>query len=441
VAVKFEALQYYCFGCIYDIKKQMEKDMSTALWFIPQTPEIALQLDGITEKYVIGRICGEAKKYGDSVGVISGEFALGTLSENKENFNNLIVATEEQFELIKKSLGTLNIALKLIVNETLYSSTFNGFSTSKLTLSGFTTLTQTQAYSSGNFPKLVNIESIEQFSDRNEDFACIINDFQSEIYTNKITHIEPYAHKIGFLLNKLLTCRHYDYLFEAYIEFWSCNEVNNKSYVDKIKNYLKTKIITGEKWLFKDYWLSAFHFDKANFEKYFKVVESTKDDDWEPYSFLKFAREKIILPIPLLAKAEFLNNVNYFSLSDVITEYKKLGIKSNCLENCIANVLTQLLQGDIDTYKASSKTAFNFLEFMAVVMGVLSYVFDYGFFIGFIAVNLIGLSVIKQRFKSSFIKELDYFYINLDKFDSEVRVYKSYGVSISSDLDKLISKI
>jgi hypothetical protein len=419
----------------------MEKVMPTALWFIPQTSEIASQLDGITEKYVIGRICGEAKDYGDSVGVVSGEFALGTLNENKENFNNLIVTTEEQFELIKNSLRTSNIALKIIVNEDLDSSTFNRYAANKLTLSGFATLTQTQAYSSGNFPKLVNIKSIEQFADRSEDFARIINDFQAEIYTHKITNIEPYAYKIEFLLNRLLTCRHYDYLFETYVEFWAGNEVKNKSYVEKIKNYLQTKIVTEEKLTFTECWGSAFHFDKTNFEKYFKEVESTEDDDWMPYSFLKFAREKLILPIDLLAKAEFRNNVNDLSLSDVITEYKNLGIKSKSLENCIANVLTQLLQSDIEAYKASCKTEFNAMQFLAVVIGVLSYVFDYGFFIGFIAVNIIGISVIKQRFKSTFIKDLSYYSINLDKFDSEVRTYKSYGMSISTDLDRLISKI
>ena len=415
--------------------------MSTALWFIPQTTEIASQIDGVTEKYVIGRICGEAKNYEDSVGIVSGEFALGTLSAKNENFDNVVITNKEQFQLIKESLATSNIAFKIIVNEDIEASTFNRYAGNKLTLKSFTSLTQSQTFSSGLFPKLTNIRSIEKYSDRSKDFAYIINDFQAELYANKITNIEPYAHTIEFLLNRLLTCRHYDYLFEIYVEFWAGNEVKNKSYVDKIKNYLQTKIVTDEKFTFTEYWATAFHLDKENFEKYFEEVDSTEDEDWTPYSFLKFARENLILPIPLLAKAEFGNNVNDLSMSDLITEYKKLGLKSKSLENCIANVLTQLLRQDVEAFKSSCKTEFNSLQFLAVIVGILSYVFDYGFFIGFIAVNIIGLSVIKQRFKSTLMKELEYYCISLDKFESEVIAYKANGMSVSPRLENLISII
>ena len=64
-----------------------------------------------------------------------------------------------------------------------------------------------------------------------------------------------------------------------------------------------------------------------------------------------------------------------------------------------------------------------------------------GFFIGFIAVNIIGLSVIKQRFKSTLMKELEYYCISLDKFESEVIAYKANGMSVSPRLENLISII
>ena len=115
--------------------------MTTKLWFVPTSKTLYSSINNTTYEYFEGRICGEVKDYGDSVGVIQGNFQghfnVANFDKGLDKLNgvdNIINVSADTFTALNKANLNENIVFIFEIEGTFTSSTFKNFDKSRLTL-------------------------------------------------------------------------------------------------------------------------------------------------------------------------------------------------------------------------------------------------------------------------------------------------------------------
>jgi len=429
--------------------------MTTKFWFLPTSKTLYSKVDNKTHEYFMGRISGEFKNYEDTVGVLSGEFAVSCSNVQISEVNNIISVSTDAFSKLTKANETENIIFIFEVEENLSLSTFNQFAENILVLVNFEVLTISKYTQSIKKPFLKNYSSVHKYIDRDTgvgraDILTIINEFQEAIFKKDITFIPHLSYQVEYIIEMALVVRHVESLQDLYMRLYAGSKADDASYVKKINDYLsrylqknneEDNLSTIDGGMYSK-WATAYYMKKDEFEETFKEVSETDDEDWNGYSFLTFARGKLIIPSNMLSKYGFHADINTIAFPNLLEAYSKLDIRSNHLNNFISNVLIFEVDKELNKSKKEVRQSFYLLQVSAVILsaavGFLSASLI-SILLTYLIFNVVGIS--KNLMYSKLIKthlNVDT-YCDLNTLINLTQLIRNNGVTFSIDTENYLS--
>lgn len=437
--------------------------MTTKLWFVPTSKTLYSSINNTTYEYFEGRICGEVKDYGDSVGVIQGHFNVANFDKGLDKLNgvdNIINVSADTFTALNKANLNENIVFIFEIEETFTSSTFKNFDKSRLTLLNFES--KSREYADYQFPFLRNYSSsfwaaVESYSDRvkvglrDADVHLIINDFEAYMRTKNIIRMSFHALYVGKIIKIALNTQNIEEMQHLYMHMWTSQEkANNANYIADINDYLARNLVTNEKeiklselevmYAKERNWATAYYMKKDEFEKTFKEVSNTNDEDWDAYSFIKFARGKLIVPINKLLRLGEHNAtiINDYEFKKLLEFYLRLDIRSNHLQNFISNILLYKVVTQLNVFKKRAKWDFYGLQIMSLLLSSVVGFIDYSIstaLLTYLICNILGIGKNLQQSNLAKIYIDVYEYCDLTTLMKYTKQMKNNGVTFNEETE------
>jgi len=399
--------------------------------------------NGKIHKYIVGNV-GSPHDYEQNIKPVSGKFVLSSSRLDSIKYRNFILADEIVLQNICNTLQTNNTCIKVVVNEEITSSKFNQFNDNTYTLKSYHSASISNAIYESIAFSLRNFEYINNYYERGGDFQNIINEIDSHIAKNCITDLTQIANTTGYLLDRLSTCRDITYLFKPYLASYTGTKVKDAKFVEHVKNYIRSKLPSvGLLDFYQQSWSYAYHMPSEEFKKTFIEVENTEDENWTAYTFLKYAREKIIIPNSCIVEFnEMSSPINTLSIEDCLGAYKALGIVSTTFEKCFVNIL--MLEIDRQASECINQHKFNFFG-QLLVFGIFSALIWLmlgveSFFLTFILLNVIWRKHSQDYLNSVNIKFSEHSIPTLRALINQIEFSKRNGLFLSIDLTRTLNK-
>jgi hypothetical protein len=417
--------------------------VSTSLWFIPTQNILTSYENGKIQTYIVGNV-GSPYNYEENTKPLSGKFVLSCSRLDAIGYRNFILTDESVFQNICTTLRNDNTCIKIVINEEIDANNFNQFIDNTYTLNSYQSATKSKAIYDSSAFSLRNFEHIKDYFERGGDYQNIVNEIDSHIAKNCITDLTEIANTAGLLLDSLSTCRNITYLFKPYLASYTGSKVKDEQFVEVVKSYIRSNIPSdGLLEFYRESWAHAYYMTCEEFNKTFTEIADSKDESWTALNFVKYAREKILIPNSCIREFnEMRSPINTLSIEECLSAYKALNIKSVTFEKCFVNILMIEIDAQATESIKQHKNNFWAQQFMfgffsALIWAMLGVE---SFFLSFILLNVIWRKQTQNYFNSSNIRLSEDSLPTLKSLINQVESSKLNGLFLSTDLERTFNK-